>query len=396
MKLKKLLEIFPNAPDMCEKLWGPDKTVKKIRQPTLVENIFHQEDPKAFLAFVLSQIETAQKSKGTRRQLREKIIRHPLFPAFAPEGLSLIRPIQKQSDAAYGSFPVEALPLRAMRQRAEELSANGYRISAQIIKTIRSDVKKDPRIPRSFDFNRTGRDIPGMKIHMNDVDCPYGRFRLGGCPRSLVDTSSLFKKVLEAGDLLFVSLHEKGEHPERYHDFWENEKLRTLRLDAWTIQKTEEKELARMQTPSTQGKIGRLVESTLIASRGEEKRTLTHIHFDGWVDQSPLPSEDLFYTLQQRITQLCPTPQDPVIINCIGGKGRTGTTAAARMIKFYIDKQLEKGVKLDDITLNIPQDIIYDILRMHRKGMIGQPSHLAHLYAFTARYYEELKAKESK
>lgn len=139
----------------------------------------------------------------------------------------------------------------------------------------------------------------------------------------------MFQIALERGEHLFVSLHESDEHAEnRINDFWQNNRLSTLRVPGWTFEKIVEKDLSHGGQEGQ--KVARIVESTLLATNGAEQRVLTHIHFDKWPDRSPMPSEELFDVLLHRIAEVSPSPKLGIWINCIGGVGRTGTTAVAR------------------------------------------------------------------
>ncbi len=377
-------------------LGTPD--TKEATEDQIVANVFKQRDLREFVREILSQLKSAEEAKRQTwrsQHLILKIMRHPLYGENAPAGFMEVPPLlERTTPQEFGTFPQELLALPAMAQRVLTLSARQLYEARQISESMKRDEKTDPRIPKSFDFNSSGRSL-GLSLPWNDVDTPFQSFRLGALPKTLEEASSLFQVALGANDHLFVSLHESNEHQrDRISDFWENRTLQRLTIPGWKVLKTDERVLAQETSGSASQKTVKIVESTLRAVRedGSETRVLTHLHLDGWPDASPLPSEDLFYTLQSRMAQISPLPQDRILINCIGGVGRTGTTAVARYCRQYIDFHRSQGHSLDSIRLNIPE-IIYSMRSSQRHNLVGQASHLPNLYSFVDRYYTELKAQ---
>lgn len=388
--------MFPSSPDLCTTFLGSRDT-QEASEEKIVENIYAQKDLREFLAIAIEQLTEAERAKRMTwrcQHLLTKIRRHPLYKGNAPAGAIEAPPLlTRTSPEDRGTFPNEFKYLSAMKQRANELRARDFYDARQILETMKEDEKSDPRMPKDQEFNRSGREL-GVTTHYSDVTTPYQSFRLGACPKTFEETSALFRVALEAHDSLFVSLHDEGEHKnDRNSDFWENASLDQTPIPGWTVKKTQEVEVDRRPTEEDVQKVARIVESTLTATKneGEETRTLTHFRIIGWQDASPLPSEDLFYRLVKLIAQRC-RPEDRPLINCIGGIGRTGTTAVALYCIRFIDAQLAAGIKLEDIRLNVPE-IIYQLFRTQRHGLVGQTSHLAHLYAFLGQYYDELKTK---
>ena len=138
-----------------------------------------------------------------------------------------------------------------------------------------------------------------------------------GCPKGPKDTGDFFDTAIQQKVRVIVSLNDDGEANSRYHNFWENERLCTLVLrDGWTIQKVSERILDQKPSEIPGGRDPRIVESTLIATKGDEKREITHFHYAGWHDKSPMPSEELLSTLYDRIEEINKkegiTPQTPL------------------------------------------------------------------------------------
>ena len=104
---------------------------------------------------------------------------------------------------------------------------------------------------------------------------------------------------------------------------------------------------------------------------------MIHLHYVGWKDRKAIPDERLYQKLLDRMKELSPIGNAPISINCRGGVGRTGTTAAAYALEY-------SGKKM----VNIPQTI-FD-LRKQRKGMVGQETQFSQVYSVLGRYFGQL------
>lgn len=300
----------------------------------------------------------------------------------------------------FDQFPAEWCACETLGIRAAQLK-NNLQEGEAIIEEIKRRVKMDPAIASlsrndaaaseiaskhnaPYDAYRAGREIPGTFFNGSDVQTDLQNFLLFGCPRGAKDTSDFFDTVLRRGIRVIVSLNANGESRRRYFNFWENERLKTLTLrDGWSIEKVAERILAAEPTG-----FPKVVESTLLASKGDEKIELHHFHYDGWKDKQPMPSEGLLDILYRRIEEINPSPDPAIAINCRGGVGRTGTGAVGYYARRYVDRVLSTGTKQ---TVNIPE-IIYQF-RKRRSGIIGQPSQLAQVYSLTYQYYQQKVSK---
>ena len=93
--------------------------------------------------------------------------------------------------------------------------------------------------------------------------------------------------------------------------------------DRSTVIKTEEKLLAS-GTPGINRETS-LFETTLTLSNG---KVLTHLHYEGWCDGTPVPDVHLFQLMLDRMRELNQNDA-PIAINCKGGVGRSGFTLIA-------------------------------------------------------------------
>lgn len=391
MKLDKLKELFDEQ--VATKMWGAVGFDDKA-QDELVGNAFLQG--KDFIVLVLDRIKQgiSGANSATYRQLLIKIKKNQSFRQYAsdPTVPKVEIPLPpKREHGEFGSFPEQLKLLSEMETRAAELRANDLAESLRVMNMVKSDALHDPRMPKADDVPPPGAEGK----FWDDVNTPFQDFILGACPRNDQEVAAIFKRFIDENHHLLVSLLQSFEVPSnrRVTDFWKNERLASL-IPGWTFKVREEKELDSRPIEREGQRPPRVVETTIEATNGVVTRIFTHLHLDGWPDQSPMPwGEELFHVLQMRIAQLCTGPRDRIWINCLGGVGRSGSTAVARYIKQMIDAEVTRGTRLDQIKINIPE-IIY-AFRKQRPELVGQPSHLAHLHAWVGRYYKELRIRQT-
>lgn len=317
-----------------------------------------------------------------------------------PSALAITLPSQ------FDQFPEEWCTFDQLEGKAMVLKSSreiGHKIIDEIKRREKTDpsitclTKKDAtsseiasRYNPPYDAFRAGRDIPGAFFNGSDVHTDLQKFLLTGCPKGPQDTADFFDTVLHQGIRIMISLNQHEEPKSRYYDFWENARLKTLNLrDGWSLEKIYEKILAEYDAGNDGDRVPKIIESTLIATKGDQQIELKHFHYDGWRDKFPMPSERLLSTLYERIEQDNPSPGTPIAINCKGGVGRSGTVAVGFYLRRYIDKNLAEGEKS---RVNIPE-IIYREFRRRRSGIIGQPTQLAQVYSMASRYYLQRKAR---
>jgi hypothetical protein len=355
MRLDRFAEIFTDQ-EMRTKLCGPKPGTEAVYSE-IVKNIFAQKDTKEFLTSVLLRIQEAIYNPaltGNCKQIIKKIEEAPEYPKFAESLPKIILPALKVRDhGEFGTFPEESFPLSEMMKRAEALRNQNFAKGYDLIEKLKSDEATDPAMTAAKIARSKDKRLPGQ--FWDDVDTPFGCFQLGSCPATIEETSLLLKNVIDNNIRALVCLHQSGEHAaHRISDFWEPKRLTSLQIPGWKIEKIKEEELENRRPP-------RLVESTLEAwNEKEDKKILFPVlHLDGWPDQSPMPcGEELFDALQKRIAVLCPNATDRIWINCIGGIGRTGTTAAGRCLLQMITQEQQRGNQLAEKPFNI-LELIY-------------------------------------
>jgi protein tyrosine phosphatase len=306
-------------------------------------------------------------------------------------------------EVVYGRFPKETLKLSDLKRRSEELKANNWKEAERLMRQIRKQFERhleqqDRKGARhNFDANLSciqmqNRHETDPIINASDVQMGGCNYLLFGCPWRASHATVLFDVALQQGVTLFVSTLESTDAQDKFNNFWKNDKLALLRSrDGWTITNIGYRVLAVGEMEPEGNKEPQIIESTLLATRAGETRTLTHLHYEGWRDRQAMPSEALFHIFQDRIAELQKGKTTPFAINCHGGVGRTGTTALSHYFRQEVDAQLAAGKKLDDIEVNIPEVLFK--FRLQRKWFLGESGQLANAYSVLGDYYEKLKRK---
>ena len=309
----------------------------------------------------------------------------------------------------FDRFPNEWCTLREMKAKTKNLQANNYKKGDLLVNTIRKRVNADPTIlakstqdarkPENkkiasrynppFDYNRTGRNLKFF-INASDVHTDHQNFILSGLPRTHTEAQNYLEAIIKQGAKVFVSLHETGENSARCHDFWKDSRTGQFKFsDGSRIVSSKTKVL--LQGKPGVKNISQIVETKLSLSNG---KTITHLHYDGWYDKTPMPDEQIFQALLDRIKELSPNKKVPIAINCKAGVGRTGVTAICYLLRRQIDEQLASGKKLNDIKINIPETLY--ALRKQRSGLIQSSEQFAQVYSIMDGYYERLKSKNTR
>jgi protein tyrosine phosphatase len=293
----------------------------------------------------------------------------------------------------FGLFPEETVSISFLAGKAQEYKARHCEKSLVLIDTIKARVAADPEIRAltkndgdspefmaiasqhnsPFDFNRLGREIPGVFLDASEVQTAVQTYLLSGLPRTLKTAQDYWDQILMKGTRVVVSLHETGEAKSRCYDFWKEDRIKEMTFrDGWTLRVTEPP-----VEDKGQGSGPKIVETTYEASREEEKRTITHLHYDGWVDRSSIPNEDLLGALIRRMKDLSSDRDFPIAINCHGGVGRTGTLAVCYDLFKECEQQLASGTTPDKVFVNVPERIY--ALRKQRASLIGQPTQFSQI-----------------
>jgi protein tyrosine phosphatase len=349
------------------------------------DELVRQGEPANVGKKILEAIRTAQ-ANGIHSRTAKKILSDLLRRELPSEELE-----------SPGLFPNETVSLPFLAISASEYQAHHDEKARFILDTIKARVKvapeilaltkNDAKLPQfralasqtnpPFDFNRLGKDVPGVFLDASDVQTAVQRYFLSSMPRTLKCAQDYWDEILRQGAQVVVSLHEEDETWERCYDFWKASRISQMTFrDGWELTITNIKTFAIGAFHERWGQ-PKIIETTYEASQGEEKRTITHLHFDGWRDKSPIPDEGLLCILIRRVEELSPEGEAPIAINCHGGIGRTGTLAVIYDLFKEWKELLAIGIPPDRIYMNIPERLY--ALRKQRQGLIGQPSQFAQI-----------------
>jgi protein tyrosine phosphatase len=281
----------------------------------------------------------------------------------------------------FETFPTGACKISELREKLAD---------TKLLKNEHNAIKK---ASSSFAHHHLKARPKGLQ-KLNATVARFGNkqnYFMLGCPSSLERAQEFINTILEKRIGFMVSLNETGEG--KRPAFWKKDVLEKLKLkDGWTI--TQDKNKTRIlgagYDEATQ-KTLKIVERCLVAKKDGKEKKLLHLHYQGWVDALPSPNERLMNVLLDRIDEL-QHKTIPFSTNCQHGVGRTGEITVTNYCRRHIDKQREKGKRLDQITINIPK-IIYDF-RKHRSGIVGRSDQYIQVNSLVASYYEKLKQED--
>lgn len=295
----------------------------------------------------------------------------------------------------YDKFPDEDFFLYELVLQSKKLRENHYKKAKYLIYEFDSRSEEDPEIRNlkqdeakknkvkagkyhpPFDFNRTGRHIKGLYICASDVHLEKQKYILAECPKTVELARDYYEAALAEKTKVFVSLHESTECRTHCNHFWGKKALKKITLhDGSKIKFLGSKAITHNKKMGLGKTMPQIIETTLHCPHAGK---FTHLHFNGWCDETSAPSEKLLLCLLDRIEKLSPDPTIPVAINCRGGAGRTGTISVSLFLRRLVDAELAAGKHIDKIKVNIPE-IIYQF-RKQRKGILGTPGQLAQVYS---------------
>jgi len=278
-----------------------------------------------------------------------------------------------------GAFPDDVASLKKLKEKAAKSDA----IKA-LHEKIRTRTKGNPLLIQKGLENNPAADYPDVELKCTAIP---GRqnFIFTACPKSAKAAGILFDTLLLKNGNLFVSTLES--HESGWNGFWKKERVDVTPLrHGWKLEHVSEKLVATGTKASE-----KLIETTLQATNGDQKRTISHLHFEGWVDHKTVSDEKLLLNMLLRMKELQNDPGAPLSINCHAGVGRTGIVGLSFELMREIDAQLAGGVKLDEIKLNIAE--AYYNMCMKGRAIIGQSKQLAQVYSIVGAYYEHLASK---
>lgn len=342
---------------------------------------------------------------------------HHAYSVVLCSALTLALGSQELAGTAYDEFSGWNIPLSQFEAEAEYLAVN-KKAAVRLLNTelnyrekndpdfrsLTINNRNDPEFKKlipfcpPYDFNRLRSDVyPDLYINASLVHTSEQEFILAGCPVIREQATEIFMHLLKgwAPKRVWVSLHETGEKSRFCNDFWVPEFVKSLPLrERWRLVRDSTTVLGEGIPSSAKRKKPQLIKTTLVFSDGHQTKTIYHLHYDGWADHTSCPNVQLFLKLLDEMTLLNglgngrPSPHVPIVINCMGGVGRTGMTALGYMCSLKIRACPKE--KLSILRFNIPE-LLY-ALRKARPNMCENNEHIITLYSFLGQLYS-LKLK---
>lgn len=323
---------------------------------------------------------------------------------------------QATPDVSFDKFPEWECPLSQFEQRGAALALADGAQAKLLMDTIKKRQFMDPSLSSlieiakqrgdkaklvgglylPYEFNRLrSEDAPDLFLDATPVHTEEQDFVLTGCPASPPQATELFMNLLEhqATKRVWVSLIDSSERPDLCNGFWQPEFVKTLPLrKGWRLIDSSTQPLAQGHELSAIGTPTTLSKTTLVFSNGIETKTLNHLHFNGWIDHQKCPDEGLFMRLIHEMDELNKQEERslsparvPIVINCIGGVGRTGMTT----VGYWCHRKISACPReqLSVLTLNIPE-MIYS-LKKQRFNTAEKDVHLIALHSFFGKSFSE-------
>lgn len=235
---------------------------------------------------------------------------------------------------------------------------------------------------RRLAFRPKGESLNASDVTM-DNDLSYLLF---ACPKSAMEAALLFDAAFEKNITLFVSTLNSTDAPDRFNNFWQEDKISQIVTPrGWKISQIGKRVLAT--SAKTGGLSQQIVETTLQAELDDETLILTHLHFDGWNQDEEVGDPQLLKKLLDRIQELHQL-QAPIAVGSKWGVGRNGVTVLSNYLRKVVNDQISQGVELDQIEVNVPK-AIYEF-RKQRANFVEHPELLATVYEALLAYYEDL------
>lgn len=309
---------------------------------------------------------------------------------------------------AYDQFPEMRCALTDLETTAKWLSEKDLHEAKKLSKELDRRVDEDPEFKKlscsdadkygerekhghkPYNHNRLGRDNPLIYLGASEVHTEQQDFILASCPKTpeeFVGVLSCFlEKVTSHG--VWVSLLSSHEAQKYCNNFWKEKFLKQLTLpQGWFIRKVSSSIIGGSRDKSGPS----LTKTTIKIWCGSTSKTIIHYHYDKWLDRTVLPNEELFLLLLDEM-EAHTEKKAPIVINCIGGVGRTGMTTVAYILRKEIRGSLSRGVLPNKCFVNIPE-MVY-ALRKQRAHLMDNPEHLYKIHSVLAKYYKKLVSKK--
>jgi protein tyrosine phosphatase len=421
-------KVFKSIIPVCK-----SKNCKSLHVDLLVDNIIFSE------VFSVDDILIhLAASKNGKLRLQTKQIEEELLKQVAKRELKLNLLAEEEI------FPEEEIKLNDLERKIEELTVNDFLLGKKIRATIDARInhlEKEKRI--NYNDNNLAskflRDSTYQAFLMQHqiTDLSSLSYLLVPCPRNIYHVGDLFQLLLSNYDQsidcnqVIVSLFTQGEKDKfdkntleikgKYIDnYWEKDILSNVPLrHGWhysltsfvsetkssknlnniNFTKEESKENKQPKknkrrfnscrsTPSlTEKKI-------LFCNINGKKKEISHLHFNGWLDQTQCEDEELMMVLLDRIEELSPWR---LTLGCHHSRSRSATLLLAHLLRQEIRSTYfnEKRVmnSLGEIKINVPEIILK--FRSQRLEFMRRPCQLINLFSLTNKFVQRLTFIES-
>jgi protein tyrosine phosphatase len=243
---------------------------------------------------------------------------------------------------------------------------------------------------KPYNHNRLGRDNPSIYLGASEVHTEHQDFILASCPRTPDEFVGVLMHFLEKIEShgVWVSLLSSHEAKNYCNNFWKEKFLRQLTFPGgWSIKEVTSSIIGG----SFDGSGPSLTKTLIELECGKISKTIVHYHYDKWIDRTVVPDEELLLILLDEM-EANSEETSPIVINCIGGVGRTGMTTAAYILRKEIQINLSQGVLPKDVFINVPETL-YALLKQ-RTHLMNDPKHMNKMYTVLAKYYEKISSEK--
>jgi protein tyrosine phosphatase len=203
-----------------------------------------------------------------------------------------------------------------------------------------------------YEYNRFGRETQGTYLNASEVRYGDHNFIMASCPHTAEEAQEMVSCFLDTiqpnSQGVWISLLTSHDFPEGCNNFWKEDFLRKhLRLgDGWTLNRID----------------SHLIQEGLFSERSTIQPRLIQTNI-----------------LIEMMELLCP-PHTPIGVNCIQGRGRSGSIVVFYLLLQQIRAEIRQGTPLCNIFVNIPE-VIY-ALRKQRPDVLDCRGQMTQLYEF--------------
>lgn len=290
-------------------------------------------------------------------------------------------------------FIEETCRLKDLRKKIEALKqgdSQGFELlSDKISLKFNQFLERTRKEGNSHNFNATltskrMTDRPAKEyLNANDITIGASSYLLFACPNTIEEVATLFDAALQKDTTLFVSMLKSTDASDRVNNFWEGRHVDQIKtVDGWTITHNAS------HIHKNDKELPRIIETTLIAERGDVKKTITHLHYDGWEQDQEIPNIVQYGRFLDRIEQLHKGSQAPIAVHSKWGVGRSGVTILSLYLRDFVRQQIKQGVKAKEIEVSIAK-LIFE-LRKQRNGFIEHAPLLESTYDALLHFYDTL------